>query len=349
MSKAISPTAIGGFTIGALALLIMGILIFGGGQFFNKNKAKYVIFFDSSLNGLEVGAPVKMQGVKIGSVKEIVLQIHSQSGKVYKPVVVEIEGNNFVDMEGKQYVDESASIEQQIKDREKLVATGFRARLEMQSLLTGLLYVDFDRHQDELVVYTGLNYNDLLELPAVPTTVDQLRSTISEIIKRVDKLPLENIIIDTAATMSELRKLLESDEIKQSQVAMAKTLNETEKAVAILNRHLDHLLKDTHQTIQSTQSLIKDSRTTVQDVHKELRPLFITANKALNEATLTLEQSRGTLAGINTTLKGFDDTLGPESSFNDTLQTLNKTARSVKDLSDYLERHPESLLSGKEK
>ena len=75
MSKPISPVAIGGFTVGALALLLVAVFIFGGGQFLHADKVRFVIFFDSSLNGLEIGAPVKMQGVKVGEVTEITLQI----------------------------------------------------------------------------------------------------------------------------------------------------------------------------------------------------------------------------------------------------------------------------------
>ncbi|MGR8953181.1 MAG: MlaD family protein, partial [Gammaproteobacteria bacterium] len=70
MSKPINPVTIGSFTVGALLLLVIGILIFGGGQLLNTDKSRYVIFFDTSLNGLDIGAPVKMQGVKIGEVTE---------------------------------------------------------------------------------------------------------------------------------------------------------------------------------------------------------------------------------------------------------------------------------------
>ena len=68
MSKPANPLAIGAFLVGALALLIIAVLVFGGGKFF-KTKLEYVIYFDSALNGLNVGAPVKLQGVQIGTVK----------------------------------------------------------------------------------------------------------------------------------------------------------------------------------------------------------------------------------------------------------------------------------------
>ena len=90
MSKPVNPYTIGAFLVGSLVLLISAVLIFGGGQFF-KNKAEFVIYFDGALNGLNVGAPVKLQGVKIGTVKEISLEFDKQFMRISKPVVVEIE------------------------------------------------------------------------------------------------------------------------------------------------------------------------------------------------------------------------------------------------------------------
>ena len=74
MSKPVNPYTIGAFLVGSLVLLIAAVLIFGGGQFFKK-KPEYVIYFDGALNGLNVGAPVKLQGVQIGTVKEISLEL----------------------------------------------------------------------------------------------------------------------------------------------------------------------------------------------------------------------------------------------------------------------------------
>ncbi|MGH8527362.1 MAG: MlaD family protein, partial [Gammaproteobacteria bacterium] len=84
MSKPISSIAIGGFLVGAIVLLSAALLTFGGGEVF-KEKRQFVIFFDSSLNGLNVGAPVKIQGVQVGAVKEVVLQMDPKKAQLVKP------------------------------------------------------------------------------------------------------------------------------------------------------------------------------------------------------------------------------------------------------------------------
>ena len=340
MSKPVNPVAIGGFTIGALVLLVIGILIFGGAQLLNTDTIRYVIFFDSSLNGLEVGAPVKMQGVKIGSVKEIVLQIDPKTGKTFKPVVVEIDRNSFVGPSGERFA-KALSHKKQEANRDKLVAAGFRARLEMQSLLTGLLYINFDLLPEKPAQYAGLEYHGLLELPSVPTTADEIRNTADEVAKKLRALPLDEIVKDFGASLREIRDLLGSEDVRNSRIALAKTLEGMEKTVGALNRNLEPLLKDTARSINSAHALMQDSRAMVHDVHNDMKPVLAAADRTLAAATAALNKAQDAVVTVG-------DAVGPESTLNETLVTLKDAARSVKELTDYLERHPEALLSGKE-
>ena len=102
MSKPVNPYTIGAFLVGSLVLLIAAILIFGGGEFFKK-KTKYVVFFDSALNGLNIGAPVKLQGVQIGTVKEISLEIDLKFSRIVKPVVIEFDPTAVLNANGQPF------------------------------------------------------------------------------------------------------------------------------------------------------------------------------------------------------------------------------------------------------
>jgi paraquat-inducible protein B len=329
MSKPISPVAIGGFTVGALALLLVAAFIFGGGQFLRADKVRFVIFFDSSLNGLDIGAPVKMQGVKIGEVTKIVLQIDPKTNKIYKPVVIEIDRKTLTTSEGETFPRAMTRKEREA-NRDGLVAAGFRARLEMQSLLTGLLYIDFDVHRDKPPVFTGLEYQGLLELPAIPTTVDEIRNTAEQVVKRINELPLEDIVQNLSASLREINNFLASEDVKKSKVALAKTFEEMEKTVKTLNHNLEPLLVHTNNTMVSTNALIKD-----------FKPIVANTEKTLTAATAALDRSRDSMAKL-------DGAVGPESELTETLEALKDTARSIRNLTDYLERHPEAVLTGKD-
>lgn len=340
MSKPVNPVAVGSFTLGALALLVIGILAFGGQQYLNMDKIYYVVFFDSSLNGLEVGAPVKMQGVKVGTVTKISLQIDQASAKVYKPVVIEIDRNSFVGAGGKTF-NKGMTYERQKENRDKLVEAGFRARLEMQSLLTGLLFVDLDIFPGRPASYVGLDHQGLLELPAIPTTADELRNTAEEVAEKLRALPLDQIVQDFGQTVKEVRDLLASEDVKTSRAALAKTLVEMEKTVATLNRNLEPILRNTDKTLVNAGALVQDSRALVQHLHGEVKPILASANQTLTAATTALNKAA-------TTVMTVQDTVGPESTLNESLVAIKDAARAIRDLTDYLERHPESLISGKE-
>ena len=107
-------------------------------------------------------------------------------------------------------------------NRDRLVAAGFRARLEMQSLLTGLLYIDLDLHPDKPPVFTGLEYHGLLELPAIPTTADEIRNTAEEMAKKLHELPLDEMVQDLSDSLREIKNFLSSRDLRKSRVALAK-------------------------------------------------------------------------------------------------------------------------------
>jgi paraquat-inducible protein B len=339
MSKPINPIAVGSFTLGALALLVICLLVFGDGKLFNADKIRYVIFFDSSLHGLEIGAPVKMQGVKIGNVIEIDLRVDPTTGNVLKPVVVEIDRKNLQGPDGKALPNHFSSAGPQ-QGRDSLVAAGFRARLELQSLLTGLLYIDFDKFPDKPAQFFKVDYKGLLELPSVPTTVDEIRDTAEEVVKKIRKLPLDDIVNNLADTLKAVRELVGSEEAKRTNAALAKSLEGVEKTIATLNQNLGPLLKETGKTVSNANALMQDSRAIVQDVHRDVKPILASTEKALNTANTALAKAQSTLGTM-------EETIGPDSALEETLSALKDTARSVKDLTDYLERHPESLIAGK--
>ncbi len=339
MSKPISPTAIGGFTLGALALLVAGLLIFGGGEAFNADKVRFVVFLESSLNGLDVGAPVKMQGVKIGEVKEIALQFDDKRDKLFKPVVLEI-NRGLLSGTGSSPLPETMTQEQLKANRDRLVASGFRARLEMQSLLTGLLYVDLDTYPDKPPVFANLEYQGLLEIPGVPPTTQELRNTAEEVAKKLRNLPLDQIVQDLAESLKEIKTLLASEDVQKSKVALTNTLEQVEKTMTILNRNLEPMLSDASKTLSATHALVDDSRLMVNDLHQEMWPLLNNSDQTLTAATAALKTADESLRKVG-------EAVGPESAMNDSLLALRDAARAIRDLGDYLERHPEALLSGK--
>ncbi len=332
MSKPVNPYTIGAFLVGSLVLIISAILIFGGGQLL-KNKSQYVIYFDSALNGLNIGAPVKLQGVQIGTVKEISIELDKNATRITKPVVIEIDSEMVLDSGGHPFK-VASSLEQRQQNAKQLIDAGIKAQLQSQSLLTGLLYVEFNFYRNEPLHLTGLNYKDLPELPAVPTTADQIKNTADELIMKFRQLPIEDIVKDLAATLKEIREIATSDELKKNRVALAKTLSQTERLVASLNQNLSPLLVNMNGTVVDTRAM-------VQEFTHEMRPVLLSTEKTLNAATDVLKESKQALGSVET-LTATDAPLWQS------LESLRDAANSTKTLTDYLERHPDSIIYGKE-
>lgn len=335
MSKPISPIAIGGFLVGAIVLLTAALLIFGGGEVF-KEKRQFVIFFDSSLNGLNVGAPVKIQGVQVGTVKEVALQMDPRRVQLLKPVVIEFDPGRLIDPSGQPM--EAARTEQERQQNvQRLIEAGLRARLEMQSLLTGLLYVEFNLFPNDPVKLTGLNYKGLPELPSIPTTADELRNTLDEVLTKARALPLEDIVQDLSATLKEIRDTVKSEDVLRARAGLAKALEGAEQLIGNLNSHLKPMLVEARETTQETHGLVRDLRA---ETRGAIRPVLAAAEQTLRKAAAVLEQSRDAVSAV----ESFG---GPDSTLQQTLVELRNTARSLRDLTDYLERHPDSVLYGK--
>jgi paraquat-inducible protein B len=332
MSKPVNPYSIGAFLVGSLILIISAILVFGGGQLL-KNKSQYVIYFDSALNGLNVGAPVKLQGVQIGMVKEISIELDQNATRISKPVIIEIDSEKVLDFGGHP-LKVASSLEQRQKNAQQLINAGIKAQLQTQSILTGLLYVELNFYRNEPLNLTGLNYKDLPELPAVPSTADQIKNTADEIITKFRQLPIEDIVKDLAATLKEIREIAVSDELKKNRAVLAKTLGETEKLVASLNQNLTPLLINMRGTVV-------DTRVMVQEFTHEMRPVLLSTEKTLNTATDVLEESKQSLASV-------EALTASDAPLWQSLESLRDAANSTKTLTDYLERHPDSIIYGKE-
>jgi paraquat-inducible protein B len=111
---------------------------------------------------------------------------------------------------------------------------------------------------------------------------------------------------------------------------LANTLEDLEKTVKTLNHNLEPLLVNTNKTMVNTNTLIRD-----------FKPIIANTDKTLTAATAALDRTRDSMTKLG-------GAVGPESALTETLEALKDAARSVRNLTDYLERHPEAVLTGKD-
>jgi paraquat-inducible protein B len=341
MSKGASKTMIGGFVVGAAALLIIAVLIFGSGKIFSK-KNRYVMFFKESVNGLAIGSPVVFRGVTIGSVVRLELWAYPKESKVLIPVYVEVDPAKFKEK------DEGISGDGAYV--KSMIQKGLRAQIKMQSVVTGQLMIYADYFTDKPLDLVGAE-PDYPEIPTIPSGVEELKAYL-------DKIPIQDIVKKATDTLTGIERLVNSPEIK----SMISNLNEAVSEIKKASLKLDGGLDKSTAAVQDMQKLIRDVNAQIDPISKEIKGALADTRSVIKKADEqivplsgdlknTLREATSTLAEAQKTLKKASDAISGESVISAelirSLEELNRTNRSIQDLADFLKRHPESLLRGK--
>lgn len=221
MSKKANKTAIGAFVVGAVALFVIGLLTFGSGLFIT-GTSKYVLFFDGSIKGLSVGAPVIFRGVKVGTVKDISLVYDQNTGAVLIPVIIEVDSSRV----------KGAPHGWGYSDYRRLIERGLKAKLEIQSFVTGQLMIAFDFYPEKPEKLRGI-LKEYPELPTLPTSPD--------IFKIVEEIPLKEISENLDKTVVGINKLVNSEDLQESFFELKTTLKEVTQAARSLRLLTEYL------------------------------------------------------------------------------------------------------------
>ncbi|MGI9492462.1 MAG: MlaD family protein [Geminicoccaceae bacterium] len=179
MSKQANPKVIGAFVVGAVALLVAGLMVLGGGQLFTHRES-YVIYFPGSVDGLKEGAAVNFRGVTVGEVTNIRAVYNAADETLQIPVMIEVEPDRIMVM------GEEATAEQEESD-DRLIELGLRAQLQTTSMVTGLLAVDIDFYPGTPATLrdkAGLHQ----EIPAIPSRMEQLDQTLTDVMRNAPTL-----------------------------------------------------------------------------------------------------------------------------------------------------------------
>jgi paraquat-inducible protein B len=320
MGKRISPTLVGTFVLGAITLAVAAVIVLGSGRIFLRPHL-FALYFSSDVNGLKVGAPVKFRGVEIGSVASILLSVGTPSqsrdaenvGDQYRiPVVIDLETEKLVKRGAAVNLDDPATVAQAIK-------RGLRGQLNVESLVTGLLYVDLDYRPDTPAkFYMGAD-SPYPEIPTVPTKLEQAATMLSKMLEQLEKIQFDEVIKSLTNTAVAITTLANSPKIQNAVDSLNLAARSLGQASASVNR-------------------------LAAGLDREIGPMG-------TDLRLTTEQTRATLKQTQDTLAAVQMTLGPNAPLNYELaQTLEQTsaaARSLRELSDYLRRNPSSLVRGR--
>jgi paraquat-inducible protein B len=256
MSRSANPTVIGSFVLGAAVLAVVAVLTFGSGRFFEK-RLPFVLYFDSSVFGLDLGAPVIFQGVQVGTVKSISAQVNGDTGAVAVPVYIEV-------VQGRVTVVGGVGRES-VGGVQREIGRGLRAQLKSQSLITGKLYVDLNYFPNKPAVYKHADA-DTPEIPTVPTEMEEIRSTLTGIIDKIRALPLKDLVDKLAGAATGLDKLLNKPELDHAIDELDGALGEARAVLTKVDARVDPLADSAEGALDEAKVALKRIESAVDEV-----------------------------------------------------------------------------------
>jgi phospholipid/cholesterol/gamma-HCH transport system substrate-binding protein len=325
MNKRISPTLIGAFVVGALALLVIAIIALGSGSLFRKTY-EFVLYFQGSVNGLNVGAPVKYKGVEIGSVTDILLQLEkAEPGRI--PVIIEVDAKKIAGrgFRGSLLVDPD--------ELQRAIDQGLRGQLRMESFVTGVLYVALDQYPGSAAQFVQPPGSRYQEIPTVPTELEQVQDEVRVVFAKLAKIDFNTAVVAMTHAFEGMDRLTNSPALNNSLRSLERLMPKVDEAVVNIRRlaaNLDNNASDLSSDLQQTSGVARRTLVEIEMAAKQ------TGN--------TMKEGEGTLANARAVID-------PESptfyELTKSLREISGAARSLQLLADYLERNPRALIFGK--
>ena len=312
MAKQANRMMIGGFVVIAVILMAASLVVFGSGKFFKKTNT-YVLYFNESIKGLSVGAPVLFQGVQVGSVTNITIHADFVKLKAQIPVLIEIEPDRWKVRTGERHPRKVAA---------ELIEKGLRAQLIMQSFITGQLMIELDFFPKSTVCYAPAqidkDYKDYIVIPTIPSTSAQLAKALGD-------LDLKGIEKHLESTLAGVERFVNNPDLAASIRALKDTLQDAGKLVTRVDRQVDPVADDVKKTVKEFGKL-------AGNVDDRVGGLATGVDKTMSTARGILSEDSPLMVDLQ-----------------NTLQEISAMSRSIRQLANYLDQHPEALIRGKGK
>lgn len=332
MSKKSSATLIGLFSLLGLVIATVSLVILGAGKFFEKSHTVQ-LYFEKSVFGLQVGSDVRFGGVRIGRVSSISVIVDSAEDRKVIPVEVVLTekqlrkisgtGDGMIDFTSRAGIEDA-------------VERGLRAGMKQESLVTGQLYVEFD-----LVPGAGGYFyqaeikSEYPVVPTIPTQMDEMISSISDGIQKINELDLNGVIGDIRTVLQGFDTQLDDLDLKRISDNLVGITDEVKGITEDLKLR---------ETAGNLNQALDEWRLLATKVNQGIDPVLADLEELAASANLSLRK----IEDAATELKEAGDTRSPVFlHMQELLHELEITSRSVKELSDDLKRNPNTLLRGR--
>lgn len=322
MKTKVNPALLGAFLVLGTTLLVASLIVFGSGRLFRK-PVQFVIVFPESVNGLSEGAPVKFKGVAVGQVTRLAIGVGTNGLPANIQIYSQINRDQWQDRSGDE------RLEADLFSIPLLVKRGLRASIEIESFVTGQLYVSLDMLPDaepaELVLSRA-------GCPEVPVQTAGLK----EFLNSLQELNVGSLATKADNILGRLETILGQIEMERLNRELVGTLSAARS-----------LLEDPSTTnlVASLQSALDETRGLAADLRERAGPLSERLGTASEKATASLEEIEGLAADLRRLTAPDSPTV---VGLQQALQDLSRAVNSLRLLADSLNRNPSAILTGRQ-
>jgi ABC-type transporter Mla subunit MlaD len=325
---------IGLFVIGAAILAVVGIIVLEGGKWFER-MTMVETYFNESVQGLEIGAPVRLRGVRMGRVESIRLA-REEYNIAFNPEVGLLPYKGVVVVRMSVRLNVAAHFpetDEEMRMR-KAVDAGWRFRLASKGI-TGVLYiesefVDPERYPPMEIAWTPKTPY----IPSAPSTITELGTDLRSITRKLEQVDIEKITKDLDTLLTSVTQVVKDVQTEHLGTGASQLLADMRGAIQDARRMLDnpHLTKT-----------LKDSAVAMEDFRRTAADLTYTAK----DMRVAMAQLPGLVARLNKSVHRVDTLLAEKGErVDDLLENLQLVSEDLRNLTKTVEAYPSQVLFG---
>jgi phospholipid/cholesterol/gamma-HCH transport system substrate-binding protein/paraquat-inducible protein B len=333
---------IGLFVIAAIVIAVIGIVVLGAGTFFQK-KALVETYIDESVQGLDVGSPVKFRGVPVGNVERISLTSAEYSTvRQYVLVRMSISSNMF------QFPVNNPNSPELKRELDR----GFRVRLAAQGL-TGVAYLETD--------YLDPERNPPLEIdwqpayPYIPSTlsrITQLSEAVERIVQNIGDIDISQLTESVQKSLDAMTKVAATADFEkvgaQANELLAE-LRETNRQMNALVRQpaLKSGISDAAAAAASARAIMERAEKPMERLMVDLPQAAANLNRMVTRLDSVTQDLPESSAQLRQTLQRLNRLLaGQQREIERTFENLRNATENLKEITDSSKRYPAQTLFG---
>ena len=322
MSKQGSPIIVGLFVIGATVLGIIAVVLFASGRLLHKTYP-FVVYFHGSVDGLASGSAVRTRGIDVGAVRDVYLNLSMtktlpEANNVNIPVIIELDANKLLARGA--HLDLSDP-----NELESLIQAGLRARLSTGSLLTGERHVTLDFIPTAPITLVHDETVKYAEIPTVPSEIESAQKQALGLLDRFSKLDLKPLFDSTTHAIQTADEVMSSPDIKGAFLSIKQAADNLRDASIEIKATAVELHRMELDVAPDTKTIARNLAGATNNIAR-----------VTDHATALLDDASKLIPGGTSIVAGAQRALAE----------MTNTLRSVRMLTDQLQRDPGAILRG---